>query len=91
MRRVSGSVSYTGAITNPGTADWSVTKTGTGTYTIRLFRPFRGVFVITGSPAGLGIISFGASSDGAFFNVYTYNPSTGSSTDNSFNFEAFGR
>jgi hypothetical protein len=56
LRTVSGSVASNGIAQNPGSNDWTVAKTATGTFVLRFSPPFRGVPVITTSPIGSAIV-----------------------------------
>ena len=89
-RTVSGSVMDTGAIQDPGTSDWTVTRTATGTYVIRFLRPFRNLPAVTTTTTGWVLTGISPSARDSI-TVNTYNPASGSGVNSIFFFQAVGR
>lgn len=89
VRTVRGLVGYQGVISGSGTADWTVTKTGTGTYTVRFLRPFKNPPTVMITSAGATVVNpAGVNADS--FGVQTWNQAY-AATDQSFHFVATGR
>lgn len=88
-RRVYGWVSSTGAIANPGSADWTITKSATGVYVILFLRPFVTMPVvqpIVTSQGGYATPS--PSVGGVTISTFT---TAGAATDSAFAFSVEGR
>jgi hypothetical protein len=90
LRTVWGAWLGNGSIYQPGSADWTIVRTGTGIYTIRFTPPFRSVPTFAFGPTGFVIV--GAPSPAAdSLQVTVFVPGTGAGSDTGCYFEASGR
>lgn len=89
QRVVEGIVQSNGTVQGPGSSDWSVVNTATGTYVLRFTPPFRAPPVIHTTVIGYATIGVNPSSaDSATVLTYT---AAGASTPAGFHFRAEGR
>lgn len=91
LRVVCGKVDLNAAVQVPGSADWTVTKTTTGTYIVRFIPPFKTLPVIVGSCGGLNVFYLVAVATD-YCQINTYQVSTaGTLQDCGFSFHVEGR
>jgi hypothetical protein len=91
LRVVNGQVSAAGAMTLPGSADWTVTKTATGTYIVRWSPAFRAPPVITATANAFTVLYLVAwAVDNCQINQYVPQ-SAGTLVDGGFEFHIEGR
>jgi hypothetical protein len=80
-----------GVITVPGSADWIVTKTTTGTYVVRFMTPFSVLPTVMASAAGFAV-TYVVDRAQAWMQVNTYASNTpGTLMDSGVNFRCEGR